>query len=322
MISPKVSLIILNWNGKENTINCLKALKLTTYSNYETIIVDNGSKDGSVKFFKENYPEIKIIENEENLGFAEGNNVAIREVLKRKEIKYIALLNNDTIVKPDWLEKLVNVLESDDKIGSCQPKILSLINPQIIDAVGIYLDKYGRAAQKGYNEKDLGQYDKVTEVFGVCAGAALYRAKTLSQIGLFDKDFFAYFEDVDLAIRMRLYGWKSVCIPQAIIYHIHSASLGNGSPFKKYLLERNAYYYVIKGLPPKIILLFLFSKWYSIFFTLIDLTRNKEFKLTKSIIKGNLDALRNLPLFVSKRLDLQARKVISEDDLNAWLKST
>jgi GT2 family glycosyltransferase len=317
---PKVSIIILNWNGKENTINCLEALKLTTYSNYEIILVDNGSIDGSVKYFKDHYPGIKLIENGGNLGFAEGNNVAIREVLQRDEIKYISLLNNDTIVKPDWLEKLVNALESDEKIGSCQPKILSLIDPDMIDAVGIYIDMYGGAFQEGHNEKDLGQYDKTTEVFGVCAGAVLYRAKMLNQIGLFDKDFFAYYEDVDLSIRARLFGWKSVCVSQAVIYHIHSATLGEDSPFKKYLLERNSYYYVIKSLPRKVIMLFLMSKARFIFLTLINLTINKDFKLIKSLLKGNLDALRNLPLVISKRADLQAKRLISEEDFKMWLR--
>jgi GT2 family glycosyltransferase len=320
MDCPKVTIIILNWNGKKNTINCLDALKLTTYSNYEITVVDNGSADGSAKHFKDHYPEIKLVENRENLGFAEGNNVAIREILKRKEIKYIALLNNDTIVKPDWLEKLVNALESDEKIGSCQPKILSLINPDTIDAVGIYINKYGGAFQEGHNEKDLGQYDETTEVFGVCAGAALYRVKMLNQIGLFDKDFFAYYEDVDLAIRARLFGWKSVCIPQAVIYHIHSATLGNDSPFKKYLLERNSYYYIIKSLPRKTILLFLIWKARFTFLTLIDFTRNRKFNLIKSVIKGNLAALGNLSMIISKRSELQAKKLVSEEEFKTWLK--
>jgi GT2 family glycosyltransferase len=320
MRCPNVSIIILNWNGKENTVNCLEALKLTTYSNYEITIVDNGSTDGSVKYFKDYYPEIKLVENKENLGFAEGNNVAIREVLMRPEIKYIALLNNDTIVKPDWLEILVNALEYDENIGSCQPKILSLINPDTIDTVGIYINKYGRAFQEGHKEKDLGQYGETTEVFGVCAGAALYRVKMLNQIGIFDKDFFAYYEDVDLAIRARLFGWKSVCVPQAVIYHIHSATLGNDSPFKKYLLERNSYYYVFKSLPRKVIVLFLVWKVRFIFSTLIDLTRSKNFNLIKSMIKGNLAALENLPLILSKRSELQTKKIVSEEDFKIWLR--
>ncbi|HEY3361715.1 MAG TPA: glycosyltransferase family 2 protein [Methanosarcina sp.] len=320
MSSPKVNIVILNWNGKENTINCLESLKLTTYSNYKVIIVDNGSTDGSVKYFKNHYPEIELIENKENLGFAEGNNVAIKRILGRGEIKYICLLNNDTLVKPDWLEYLVSALESDGNIGSCQPKILSLINPEIIDAVGISINKYGLAGQDGNNEKDLGQYNKKLEIFGVCAGAALYRAKMLNQIGLFDKDFFAYYEDVDLAIRARLFGWKSVCVPQAVIYHIHSATLGNESPFKKYLLERNSYYYVIKNLPPKVITLFLISKFRSGFFTLIELSRNRKFELVKSLIKGNLDAIRNMPLIVSKRAEIQTKKTVSEENFKIWLK--
>jgi len=320
MSCPKVNIVILNWNGKENTINCLESLKLTTYSNYKVIIVDNGSTDGSVKYFKNHYPEIELIENKENLGFAEGNNVAIKRILGRKEIKYICLLNNDTLVKPGWLEYLVSALESDENIGSCQPKILSLINPEIIDAVGISINKYGLAGQDGNNEKDLGQYNKELEIFGVCAGAALYRAKMLNQIGLFDKDFFAYYEDVDLAIRARLFGWRSVCVPQAVIYHIHSATLGNESPFKKYLLERNSYYYVIKNLPPKVIVLFLISKFRSGFFTLIELSKNRKFELVKSLIKGNLDAIRNIPLIVSKRTEIQTKKTVSEENFKIWLK--
>jgi Predicted glycosyltransferases len=320
MSCPKVNIVILNWNGKENTINCLESLKLTTYSNYKVIIVDNGSTDGSVKYFKNHYPEIELIENKENLGFAEGNNVAIKRILGRKEIKYICLLNNDTLVKPDWLEYLVSALESDENIGSCQPKILSLINPEVIDAVGISINKYGLAGQDGNNEKDLGQYNKELEIFGVCAGAALYRAKMLNQIGLFDKDFFAYYEDVDLAIRARLFGWRSVCVPQAVIYHIHSATLGNDSPFKKYLLERNSYYYVIKNLPPKVVVLFLISKFRSGFFTLIELSKNRKFELVKSLIKGNLDAIRNIPLIVSKRAEIQTKKTVSEENFKIWLK--
>lgn len=320
MNGPQVSVIILNWNGKENTINCLESLKLTTYSNYETIVVDNGSTDGSVKYLKDNYPGIKLIENGKNLGFAEGNNVAIKEVLKKGKSKYISLLNNDTVVKPDWLEKLVEALESDEKMGSCQPKILSLINPDTIDAVGIFIDRFGGAAQEGHNEKDLGQYDQITEVFGVCAGAALYRAKMLSQIGLFDEDFFAYCEDIDLSIRARLFGWKSVCVPQAVIYHIHSATLGNDSPFKKYLLERNSYYYIIKNLPLETIILFFISKIRFTFFSLIGLIINKKFNLARSLIKGNLDALRNLPLVISKRADIQSNRLISKEDFKVWLK--
>ncbi|MGB9940894.1 glycosyltransferase family 2 protein [Methanosarcina sp.] len=320
MDCPNVSIIILNWNGKENTVNCLEALKLTTYSNYEIIVVDNGSTDGSVKYFKDHYPEIKLIENGSNLGFAEGNNVAIREVLKRGEIKYIALLNNDTIVEPDWLEYLVNALESDESVGSCQPKILLLNNPDTIDAIGISVNRCGAAYQEGRNEKDLGQYSKITEVFGVCAGAALYRTKMLNHTGLFDKDFFAYYEDVDLATRARLFGWKSVCVPRAVIYHIHSATLGNDSPFKKYLLERNSYYYVIKNLPPKVIMLFLISKAHSGFFTLLYLARTRNFKMIKSLVKGNLDAIGNLPLMISKRTDIQAKKLMSKENFKMWLK--
>ncbi len=243
----EVAIIIVNWNGKSYLKSCLTSVFSQTYANYAVVLVDNGSSDGSVEFVRENYSGVKSIILDKNYGFAKGNNIGIAEALKDKDVRHVVLLNNDTKVEPQWLEELVKVAESDEQVGFCQPKMLSLANPKMIDAFGISITKNGRAIQDGYGIEDTGQYNQVKEVFGACAGAALYKREMLSQIGLFDEDFFAYYEDVDLVLRARLAGWKCMYVPKAVVYHRHSATVGNDSPFKIYFLERNEYYYIIKN---------------------------------------------------------------------------
>ncbi|PKP61969.1 glycosyltransferase family 2 protein [Candidatus Atribacteria bacterium HGW-Atribacteria-1] len=318
MNHPKVAIIVLNWNGKQDTIECLESLKQITYSNYEILLVDNGSTDGSVKYFKERYPEIEIIVNEENLGFAEGNNIAMKVALKDKYVKYIALLNNDTKVEPYWLEELVKVAESDERVGSCQSKMLLMSNPMVVDAVGISITRSGGAIQDGYETRDIGQYDQVKEIFGVCAGAALYRREMLTQIGLFDEDFFAYYEDVDLALRARLAGWKSMYVPKAIVYHVHSATFGKNSPFKLYFLTRNEYYYKIKNLPTSILIRFLMIKPIVVALRILGFIKNKEVQLIKPYMRGNFDAFKNIPKMFKKRKKIRSTQIIHDKELRGW----
>ena len=357
---PRVSIIILNWNGWKDTIECLESLYQIDYPNYDVILVDNGSRDGSVekireyaegkrgvesRFFKyspENKPikiieytkkeaesrsgkEIKIeglpsnrrlilIRNEKNYGFAEGNNIGIRYTLKALEPDYILLLNNDTIVAPHLLGELVKVAESNKQIGACQPKILSLANPKLIDAIGISINKSGEAIQVGYKTKDVPQYNISKEIFGVCAGAALYRQEMLTQIGLFDEDFFAYYEDVDLVLRARSAEWKSMYVPKAVVYHAHSSTLGENSPSKLYFLTRNAYYYKIKNLPINILIRFLMRQPITVALKILEFIKNKEFHLIMPYMKGNFDALKNVPKMLKKR-KIQFTRLIQNREL-------
>jgi GT2 family glycosyltransferase len=241
---PKVAIIILNWNGKEDTIECLESLKHITYPNYEILLVDNGSTDGSVECFRERYPGMEIIENGENLGFAEGNNVGIRRAMD-EGVDYVLLLNNDTVVDPEFLGELVKVAEGDEKIGAVQAKILMKDKPELIDSTGIMLIRKIIAINRGYGEK-ANQYNQLDVIFGPCAAAALYRRNVFERIGMFDERFFAYYEDVDLAIRIKSAGYICNYVPNAIVYHKHSASSGMYSPLKAYFLNRNRILYVFK----------------------------------------------------------------------------
>ncbi len=247
--------IIVNWNGKRFLKKCFNSLKEQTYKNFKVVLVDNGSEDDSVKFVEENYPKVELIKLKENRGFAEGNNVAIRKVMKNKNIRYVLLLNNDTKVVSGWIKELVRTAEKDNEVGMCASKMVLMSNPKIINGTGDMPFRDGIAISRGSNTKDTGQYNSEEEVFGPCAGAALYKRKMLEEVRIgddyFDSDFFAYFEDVDLAWRCRLAGWKCVYNPEALVYHAVSGTAGLRSPFQVYHSERNRIWLVWKNFPVK-----------------------------------------------------------------------
>ncbi|MBI2252746.1 MAG: glycosyltransferase family 2 protein [Armatimonadetes bacterium] len=297
----KIPIIIVNYNGKIYLIDCLASIFKQTYPNFEVILVDNGSSDDSIEFVRNNFPMIKIISLNKNYGFARANNLGIEEALKDEAVKYIALLNNDTKIDTCWLEELIKVAEQDKLIGSCQSKILFLDKPNKFDAIGISIQRNGVALQIAHNLEDCGQYNEVKKVFGACAGATLYRREMLEEIGLFDEDFFAYYEDVDLALRARLFEWKCMYVPKAIVYHKHSATLGNKSPYKRYLLERNRYYYIIKNFPIRNIIEFFAKRPLVIIILILKSLKNKEFNIIKSILQGNFDGIKDILKFFKKR---------------------
>jgi len=323
---PKVSIIIINWNGKKYLKDCLSFVFRQGYENFDVILVDNGSTDKSPEFVKDNFPEVKVIALDKNYGFAKGNNIGIEEALRNKDVKYIVLLNNDTKVDKNWLQELVKVAESDEKIGSCQSKILVLDNPRVIDAVGIGIKRNGLAYQIGWQEEDNGQYENISEVFGACACAALYRTEMLTQIGLFDEDFFAYYEDVDLVLRARLAGWRCMYVRKAVVYHKHSATYGKDSPFKMYFLGRNKYCYIIKNLPTDIVFKSLIWQAGIIIYMVLRIIKSvilrdtKGIRLRSSYLKGNFDAIKNIPKMFKKRKRIRSTRLISDKEFRRWFK--
>lgn len=312
---PKVSIIIVNWNGKKYLRNCLTSVFNQTYPNYEVMLVDNGSTDDSVEYTKKNFPITKIIQNKKNIGLTAATNKAIEQC----NGKYIVTLDNDTKVEPKWLEELVRVGELDDCIGSCQSKVLLLKDPKVIDAVGISIAKKGGTIREGYGLKDGEEYNQTKKVLGAST-AVLYKKKMLDQIGLFDDDFFAYYEDVDFALRARLAGWKCMYVPKAIVYHIHSATLGKSSPFKLYLLTRNEYYYKIKNLPTSILVRFSMTRPIAVALRILGFIKNKEFRLIRPYLRGNFDALKNIPKMLKKRKKIKFTRLIQDKELREWFK--
>ncbi len=243
-----ISVIIVNFNGREYLEQCLSSLALQTFCDYEVIVVDNASLDGSVGYLEAHFPDVILVRAGENLGFAGGVNAGIQAASG----EYIMTLNNDTRVDPDCLFHLLEVMDQDDGVGMAAAKILFFDHR--INSTGICISRSGAAWDRGMYEDDTGQYDRTEEVFGPCAGAALYRRLMLEEVGLFDEDFFLYMEDVDLAFRARLLGWKCVYTPSAQVYHIHGGTAGVGSDIAVYYGNRNILWYVLKDYPARILL--------------------------------------------------------------------
>jgi len=219
---PLVSIILVNYNGLKWLQLCLHSLLDTDYPEFEILVVDNASTDGSVDYLERNYysDRIRMIKLDENLGFCEGCNIGFRE--SRGEI--IALLNTDVEVDNKWLRSAVEKLQSSDNVGSVQCKMMLYANKRIIDCTGLSVDRHGLVAKIGEGEIDHGQYDGLPEIWASSGGAMIVWRHILAKVGLFDPMYFLYYDDVDLSWRIRLLGYKNLPDPSSIVYHMGSAT--------------------------------------------------------------------------------------------------
>ena len=329
MHAPLVSVVIVNWNGLRFLERCLPSLFNQTWHDFEVIMVDNGSSDGSVRFVKDRYPQVTVIENKENLGFAIANN----QGMNAARGKYIVLLNNDTEVGSDFLKRLAGKAESSPPdVGMWACKILSLHDHAIIDSVGgLLISSSGIAKGRGRNELDVKQYDGLEEVFIPSACAAMYRKDMLNKVGFFDEDFFAYCEDTDLGFRARLAGWKTISVPDAVVYHYYSGTTGRYSPMKAYLVERNHIWVVLKNFPlPRLILFPVSTIWRYLLQVYAILIRKgaggryvddfSKASLIGIVLKAYLSAFKGMPGMLRKRRYIQARKTASSREISRWFK--
>ena len=209
-----ISLIIVNWNGRDLLEDCLPSLENQTITAEEIIVVDNGSNDDSVEFLKRSFPSVKVVTLDKNYGFAKANNIGIRLASGSR----IALLNNDTVVDSQWLEELNHALDNHPEVGFCASKMLMSRDPNIIDSAGDMLG-IAKAYKRGHGRPNGTEFNEPGYVFGACAGAAIYRSEMLNDIGLFDETFVTNLEDVDLSFRAQLVGYKCMYVPSAVVYH-------------------------------------------------------------------------------------------------------
>jgi GT2 family glycosyltransferase len=297
-----ISVIVLNYNGKGFLDGCLSSLASQTYSDFEVIVVDNGSRDGSPEYVKENYPWVRLAKNDENLGFAGGTNVGIRAA----KGEFVITLNNDSRADSRFIEELIKPM-ADPEVGVCAAKML--FPDGRINSAGICISRSGAAWDRGMFEPDRGQYEFVEEVFGACAGAALYRREMLDEIGLFDEDFFLYLEDVDLAFRARLAGWKCLYVPGARVIHHHGGTAGVGSDLAVYYGNRNIVWYPIKDFPFRLLITSL------PFIVARNLAVIPYYALRGQggvILKSKLDALKGVVKMMEKRKDVVRRADYSQ----------
>lgn len=332
-----IAIIIANWNGKKYLKDCFDSLRAQSLKYFKVILIDNGSEDGSEDFARQKYPEVEIIRLEKNVGFAKGYNIGIQKALEYSGIEYIFVLNNDTKLDEKCLEELENCAKKNPEAGSIQSKVLNFFDPGKIDCAGILLSADGVAANRGYGEKDNGQYDEETEIFGASGAASLFSRKALEKTKLsdgeyFDNSYFAYYEDVDLAWRLRLAGFKSFYCPKAIVHHIHSATAGRISGFKAYYLNRNRFFTLIKNYPFCRLLLIFFvltpARYIFLLFRVImkkgrkgaELSGQSKGMVAKEILRAWGSVIAHFPVFIKKRRAVQKNKKVDCREMRRWFR--
>ncbi len=241
--SPSVSVIIPNWNGVEHLPTCLDSLRRQTVADVEVIVVDNGSTDGSLNLLERRYPQARLLPLGENRGFAGACNAGMRAARGA----FLVLLNNDTEVDPRWLEEVLAAFRRHPEAGLVASKMLLFDRRDIFHTAGDFYRVDGVPGNRGVWQRDEGQYDREEYVFGACGGSAAYRRTMLEQVGLLDEAFFYSCEDVDLAWRAQLAGWRCVYAPRAVVYHKLSAT--GGGTTASFYDGRNTIYVLVKDYP-------------------------------------------------------------------------
>jgi GT2 family glycosyltransferase len=277
--TPKVAVVILNWNGRKYLEKFLPSVLRTSYTDFEIIIAENNSDDDSLAFLAKEYPSLRVIHLPENYGFAKGYN----EALKQVEAEYYVILNSDVEVTPDWLQPMVSLLDADKTIAACQPKLLSYHKKDVFEysgAAGGWIDKYGYPFAKGrifdVCEKDNGQYDDRSLIFWASGAAMFIRSAVFHEVKGFDEYFFAHQEEIDLCWRIQLSGYTVSSCPQSVVYHVGGGTLPRGNTKKTYLNFRNNQIMLAKNLPWS-------QKWWKIPFRIfLDIL-----SATKGLFKGD-----------------------------------
>lgn len=307
---PAISVVITNYNGKHFLEACLSSLEKQTFQDFEVILVDNNSSDGSVDYVKETFPKVRLITSSENLGFCGGNNLGIREA----KGEYVALLNNDAEAHPQWLEKLKTALDAHADVGFCASKMLRRDQPDIIDAAGGIFYACGVGDQRGHLEKEDGRFGETEYVFSACAGAAMYRKAMLDDIGLFDEEFFAHGEEVDLSFRAQLRGYRCLFVPDAVVYHAGGGTMKHDTDERRYLWHRNRFYVLVKNLPGGLLIKYLFPILaYSILRDVAWILKGK----VKLVLRVKLDSLKGLGPMLQKRREIQRTRRVSNRYIDA-----
>ncbi len=312
-----VSIVIVNWNGKKYIIQCLEAVFKQTYKNFEVIIIDNGSTDGSDRSIESYLPRIRLIRNQANAGFSKANNQGI----KFSKGEFVLLLNTDAFIEPDFLEEAVKAAKSDERIGLVTGKILkqsSESGKKVIDSTGHTGSRYRRFCDRGGDEEDKGQYDICGYVFGVCAACGLYKRRMLEDISIdgeyLDELFFSYYEDVDLGWRAQLRGWKAYYTPLAISYHVRGGS-GLHGRLGRCFDYRNWHLMIFKNDS-----LFNILKDFRQVCT-YDYYRSKTAFIEGYLFKSWFGIIRLLPSVIKKRWIIQRKKTATDEYIRKWFKT-
>jgi GT2 family glycosyltransferase len=319
----RVSVIIVNWNGRTHLGPCLESLARQSFRDFEVIVVDNGSCDGSVEFLRGEHPWVQVVTLPENRGFATGNNAGFAVAGG----EYIVTLNNDTVADPEWLAELVTAADSSEDVGMVASRICAINAPDTIDSLGVRVcrDGMSRGAHRRQSFASL-QLAITEEILMPSACAALYKRSMLVETGFFADEFFAYCEDTDLGLRGRWAGWRALLATRAIVGHKYSQTGGTFSPFKLYLVERNHYLAVMRNFPARMLLMVplhtLGRIYYQVRVVLAGRGVGGEFMASTSriaivsaLLKGCWHALRQWPEALRQRRRMKVIRRLSNREM-------
>ena len=313
-IWPKVTVVIVNWNGERFLDHCLSALLAQTVAPHEIILVDNASSDASLDIVRR-FPSVRLLAQNENLGFARGNNLALEAAVAESE--WIALLNPDAFVEPHWLEGLLSAARDYPAFDVFGSKLVNAADPAVLDGAGDAYHFCGLVWRTGHGVPVSEGADETREMFSPCAAAAMYRRTALQRVGGFDEDFFCYIEDVDMGFRLRLHGYRCLYVPQSVAHHVGSGTTGGQhGDFASYHGHRNLVWTFVKDMPGWLFWLFLPVHLALNIITVVWFSFRGQGKL---ILKAKLDAVRGLPRMWRKRRVIQRERVATVGEIWAHL---
>lgn len=307
---PKVTVVIVNWNGERFLDRCISAVLAQTVIPNEIILVDNASSDASVDIVRR-YPSLRVLDQNENLGFARGNSVAIEAAAAESE--WIAMLNPDAFPESHWLEALLSAARENPEFDAFGSKLVIAADPSVLDGTGDAYHISGLVWRTGHGVPVASLSTHTSEIFSPCAAAALYRRQALVDAGGFDEDYFCYVEDVDLGFRLRLAGHKAMYVPDAVVHHVGSATTGGKhSDFSVYHGHRNLVWTFVKNMPG--ILFWLLLPLHM----LMNLASILWFALQGRggvILRAKRDALLGLPKMWRKRQTIQSTRIATAREI-------
>jgi GT2 family glycosyltransferase len=307
-MEPSVAVVILNWNGISFLKRFLQSVVETNYSNLQVVVGDNASTDGSVDYLTNTFPEVTVIINDKNYGFAEGYN----RVLKKVTADYFILLNSDVSVPSNWISPVIALMELDPRVAAAQPKIKWFDDQSKFEyagAAGGFLDRYGFPFCRGrifdVNEVDEGQYNDATEIFWASGAALFVKRKCWEEVGGLDPALFAHMEEIDVCWRLKNLGYRIIFCPDAEVYHVGGGTLNVENPFKTYLNFRNNLFILQKNLKLNEAYFILFLRFWIDFVALLHFVASGKFKHAAAVSKAHFAFLINLRQTAKKRGDHQ-----------------
>ena len=301
---PKVTVVIVNWNGERFLNRCLSALLAQTVIPSEIMLVDNASSDASIEIVCR-FLSVRVLMQNENLGFARGNNVAIEA--SDKESEWIAMLNPDAFPEPHWLEALLSAARENSEFDVFGSKLVKAADPSVLDGAGDAYHISGLVWRMGHGVPSASLSAQASEVFSPCAAAALYRRSALVEVGGFDEDFFCYVEDVDLGFRLRLAGHRCLSVPEAVVHHVGSGTTGGQlSEFAVYHGHRNLVWTYVKNMPGVLFYLFLpLHIAMNVVALAVFMVRGQG----RVMLRAKWDAIKGLPKMWRKRRAIQSSRI-------------